>query len=197
MKSDKRILALFSISVCMTMSCNNPDKGKPASPPGIPIDVAGKVYRLGPAIDSVSTEVMADCDCCGSDLAFLKDSSFIMAEYCIGDNTYSTGKYSIGDNQVILRFNPKQVTSVFEDVEEVPRDSDTSPVVAPVMPAREFQIKTRENRDARLLVSQLNSKLVLKTTGKDTDYGMVGTNTIDKLIKQMKEDSVWQQLQIK
>lgn len=75
------------------------------------IDLSGAVFFIGPEIDPKQQEIIAECDCCASDLAFLDDSSFIYVERCLGGDTYVKGSYLAFNDHVFLHIDGNTVSS--------------------------------------------------------------------------------------
>lgn len=92
-------------------------------------DLSGEVFFIGPEVDSINARIVADCDCCASDLAFINDSSFIFILRCLGGDTYIKGDYLTFGDQLILRTDGEVVSSEVEfslsDI-EIPMKYETS-----------------------------------------------------------------------
>lgn len=107
---------LFVILLC---SCT---KGKPVTVPEINTDfnvnrkaeVSGFVFFIGPELDSTDVDIIADCDCCASELAFINDSSFLYEELCLGGNAYAKGDYIVFGDLLILRTNQEVLSEEYE-----------------------------------------------------------------------------------
>ncbi|MNJ84864.1 hypothetical protein D3C87_23260 [compost metagenome] len=99
-----------------TISCSGSSSKQKVMVPISPIqfetvDLSGEVFFIGPEIDSLHAEVVAECDCCASDLAFINDSSFIFIVRCLEGDTYVKGNYLTFGDQLILRTNGEVVVS--------------------------------------------------------------------------------------
>ncbi|MNU80502.1 hypothetical protein D3C71_701350 [compost metagenome] len=69
------------------------------------------MFFIGPEIDSTQPKIVADCDCCASDLAFINDSSFIYIARCLEGDIYVKGNYLTFGKHLILRTNGEVVES--------------------------------------------------------------------------------------
>jgi len=73
--------------------------------------LSGKLFLLGPQLDSIAVEAIAGCDCCASDLAFINDSVFTFVVLCLGGDDFYKGKYSITPGAILLNFDDEYVYS--------------------------------------------------------------------------------------
>lgn len=80
-------------------------------------DLSGAVFFIGPGINQEKTEIIAECDCCASDLAFLNDSLFIYVERCLGGDTYIKGSYIAFGEHVFLHIDENIIVSEENPIE--------------------------------------------------------------------------------
>ena len=118
------VLAILSIAI---ISCNRNGLENTHSIKEIKIEFKNKLFFIGPELDSASAKIVADCDCCGSDLAFISDSTFLFASYCLEGDSYSKGKYLIQGKKLNLYFDSLTVSTIYnaeiEDSISTPIDS--------------------------------------------------------------------------
>ncbi len=70
----------------------------------------GKVFEMGGEQHLTDSCTFSfECDCCFSHLIFNYDSSFLMLDYCVDENTLKYGKYAIMDSTIILNFDGKSI----------------------------------------------------------------------------------------
>jgi hypothetical protein len=179
----KVILAIW-LFITLFPPCNSPhvsNTNSSAESEVLVIDILNKVYLFGPSFDSTTSKVEANCDCCTSSLAFLKDSTFIYISYCLEGDNYSKGKYSVDGKQILLHFDSLSVTQSFGFV------ADTS-----------YQVSKASPSTSSVEISSYKSMPVLvhKVDGV-TEYGIEdGSSNHKKLIDRLKADSIWQNLNL-
>ena len=140
-----------------------------------------KVYFFSPFLDAAAYKGEAPCDCCTSNLAFYKDSSFIFISYCLEGDNFSKGNFSVSGKDLLLHFDSVVVIQSFGFV------SDTSYEVLKVVP-----------KTTALRVSSFKSKplLVLNDDGVK-QYGLEdATTSFDHIHKKVKIDSIWKNLNL-
>ncbi|MCW3074671.1 MAG: hypothetical protein JWP69_1740 [Flaviaesturariibacter sp.] len=172
MKIKSQIIAwlLIVLFIACTSKVSN-RKGNPI--PGF----SGKVFSFSPFLDSAAYKGEAPCDCCTSNLAFYKDSSFIFISYCLEGDNFSKGKFSVQEKDLLLHFDSVEVIQSFGFV------ADTSYEVHKVVP-----------KTAALQISNVKSKplLLLKNDNGLIEYGVEDTTTtLYHINKKVKIDSIW------
>ena len=191
----QKVLTFFCFVILLT-SCNRTpptnDTDKLYTNVNSKIDLANKVYFIGPVIDSVSSKIQAECDCCASDLLFFGDSTFVLISYCEGSDTYSKGAYSVRVNKLLLYYDPLRVTKS-DDFES---ETDTSKVMKAYT---SYEISRSPSIVPIVQISFLKSKPFLSLKYKEgTDYGMENDSiSFQKFVKNLKSDSVWIKLNLK
>lgn len=143
-------------------------------------DFSGKLFFIGPDLDSVHGEVVAECDCCASDLAFMSDSTFLYVELCLGGDVYIKGKYRVFGNLLILQTDEKVLSSEYEY-------ADTSGMEFPT----NYEIIQQKTNYHAYAISDLKGKQLLTYRKEDyEEYGMPvngGMNRFMDGIKYEKE----------
>ena len=153
------------------------------------VDLADKTFFFGPTLDSTKTEILAECDCCASEILFSKDSSFIAAFYCLEGDSFAKGKFGVTNNKLILSFAPLEVTKL-NDM-EADYDSTT------YQKTLNFQVIERQFPKSIIDISFLNSKIVLTTNGEEKDYGIESKDRSNALfLNSLRKDSVLHYLKI-
>ncbi|MBS1594198.1 MAG: hypothetical protein JST90_07720 [Bacteroidetes bacterium] len=69
----------------------------------------GPHLSFGPTLNDTACSIESPCDCCASDILFSDEHHFIAIFWCLQDNTYAHGTYSIEGGQVYLQFEGKKV----------------------------------------------------------------------------------------
>lgn len=62
---------------------------------GVGQDFTGQVFMLTEYFVDDKCEVFAECDCCSTDLFFLKDKEFGMVSRCLYNDSYFRGTYGL------------------------------------------------------------------------------------------------------
>ncbi|MDQ3276724.1 MAG: hypothetical protein M3Q06_00245 [Bacteroidota bacterium] len=181
----RNLICLFVF--CIVGCANDGQVGK--KPYAAKVALADKVYFFGPAVDSTSTDVLAECDCCASEILFEKDSSFIAAFYCLEENTYAKGTFSVIADKLILTYAPEDVIKR--------NDTDAEYGSATYKKTSNFQVTTRQIPKSTLSISFLNAKTVLSTDGEEKDFGMESKEqTRLSFLAALRKDSVLHYLNI-
>ena len=68
-------------------------------------EFAGKIFTIGPEIDSLKLTTFGYCDCCTGDISFQDDLTFILANYCEGSEDYFFGSYILGESVLKLFYH--------------------------------------------------------------------------------------------
>lgn len=180
-----RVQKLFYLIICgiSLTACN---KGKPLPVPEITvpfandhsIDLSGSVFFIGPELDSVNMEIIAACDCCASDLAFLNDSSFVYIERCMGGDVYVKGNYLIFGNILILHTDNKIVSSEYEMSPDIEL-------------AEKYEIIQQKRTYHAYLISNLKGKEVISFAKDDfAEYGMPAQISISSFLEEFRKEKV-------
>ena len=77
--------------------------------------LSGQVFILSESFIDDKCEVIADCDCCGTDLFFLSSTRFGFVSRCLSGDSYFTGTYTLKTNRLILNFNKKYVIEIVDE----------------------------------------------------------------------------------
>lgn len=139
--------------------------------------LSGKLFFVGPLIDSGKVEIQAPCDCCASNLAFLNDSVFLYQFMCLEGDDYQKGIYEKVGNLVVFRFNDSRVKST--------RYLGTNK-------AETFETLKGEIFYSSMKVSELKSKTVLTYTFGDMhEYGMENRKvSFNSYVNQLKKNGI-------
>jgi hypothetical protein len=153
------------------------------------VELADKTFFFGPGLDSTNVDVLAECDCCGSEIVFNKDSTFIAAFYCLEGDSFAKGKFAATDKRVTLTFAPMEVTKLY--------DMDADYDSATYQKTSNFQVVKRQIPTAVMDISFLNSKIVLTTNGEERDYGVESKErTKSSFMSSLRKDSVLHYLKV-
>ena len=172
----------FFFTVIFLTACNS---GKPLSIAKIKIDfidahktdLSETVFFIGPELDSTAVDIIADCDCCASNLAFVNDSSFIYIELCMGGNSYIKGSYILFGDLLILQTN-KEILSEEYEVGSMEEDLPTN-----------YEIIQQDPVYLGYRVSELKGKQVITYTKDDyAEYGMLDSGSVDWFLKEWSKE---------
>ena len=78
--------------------------------------LTGMIFELGP--DKKDCKIYGECDCCTSDLYFLDDKKFALADYCESDIVLMSGDYKVLAGKLILTFKQSSVISGQDGTDE-------------------------------------------------------------------------------
>ena len=128
--------------------------------------------------------VVADCDCCASNLAFVNDSVFIFESLCLEGDDYFKGTYFKFKSLIFLKFYPMRVSAIH-------------------YPGEDKETTWEKERDSVfcsvLNFSTLKSEWVISASyyGEDTDYGMRNRSIpMRKYLNNLKSLGVWNRLEL-
>jgi hypothetical protein len=153
------------------------------------VELADKTFFFGPTLDSTNIEILAECDCCASEILFNKDSSFIAAFYCLEGDSFTKGKFGVTDEKLTLTFAPLEVTKL-NDL-EADYDSTT------YQKTLNLQVIKRQISKSIIDISFLNSKIVLTTNAEEKDYGIESKDRSNaSFLSRLRKDSVLHYLKI-
>lgn len=159
----------FFLAGILLSACDN---GIPVALPAVSTDFLkgdltiqnSAFFLIGPDIDSVNAQVVAECDCCASELALLNDTSFIYTALCLGGDSYVKGNYVFFGNLLILHTDEDVISEEYEYA-AAPDGGDTPIHYEVIKQERKFHIYQ---------LSALKGKPFITYTSKD-DYKEYGT----------------------
>lgn len=183
-----KLVCVFFGLVTLLTGCSGTAKKKmtfplpfPAIRPESP-DMSGKVFFIGPKIDSVKAEIEAGCDCCASDLAFVDSTSFIYIERCLGGDVYVKGEYLSFGNILLLRTDKEYVSS--ED--SMPPDT--------VFQTTYEMGYSKKNNYIGYTLSELKGKRFITYSSEDyTEYGMETAISTAHFLKEFQGEKTLEQ----
>jgi len=104
--------------------------------------LAGQVFILAEKYDNTTCEIVAECDCCASDLFFLNSKDFALISRCLFNDTYYKGTYLISKGKLTLNFNQKYVVElVNEETDKITHNVTKTKIESDV-----FSISTCEKK---------------------------------------------------
>lgn len=142
--------------------------------------LSGQSYLLTDSLND-KCKVVANCDCCATDLIFLTDKTFLMVDNCIYDDSYYTGTYSRTQTKVTLTFKQVTVHDIFDEVTKKSRNEKRSANIKPI----EFSIK----------ICGTNKTMLEHPTIKQLKHGERQATIKEKeLIRKLKASKEWKML---
>ena len=178
----RNLSALFLVSFLLVACTPKKDLAIPVLVPEFLAesnnDFSGKLFFIGPELDAARAEVVADCDCCASDLAFLDDSVFLYVELCLGGDVYVKGKYRAFGNLLILQTDEEVLSSEYEY-------ADTSGFDFPTR----YEVIKQKRAYHAYTISDLKGKQLITYRKEDMEeYGMPTTGSVRHLLDEMKQE---------
>lgn len=175
----QKLIYILALGISV-ISC---DKGKPLALPEISadfvkeytIDLSGTLFFIGPELDSIHAQIIAECDCCASDLAFLSDSSFIYVERCLEGDGFVKGSYLAFDNYVFLRIDENTVSSSFGILDPETTYTET---------------KQKESYIVYTLQDLKGKQLLHYTNGSYQEFGLRSDRSIDDFLEEFRDEKV-------
>ena len=141
--------------------------------------LSNSTFFIGPELDSTKAEIIAACDCCASNLAFVGDSSFLYEEMCLGGDSYIKGDYILLGDILIIRTNKELVSEEYE-VGSMEED----------FPIR-YEVVQQEPRYLSYKVSNLKGKQVIVYSKDDyTEYGIRDSGSVKKFLEELRKEKV-------
>lgn len=141
--------------------------------------LSNSIFFIGPELDSAKAEIIADCDCCASHLAFVDDSSFIYEVFCLGGDSYIKGDYVLFGDMLIIRTNKEIVDEEYE----VGSMEEDFPIT--------YEVVQQEPRYLSYKVSVLKGKQVIVYSKDDyTEYGIRDSGSVKKFLEELRKEKV-------
>lgn len=142
-------------------------------------DMSGKVFFIGPEIDSVKADIVAACDCCASDLAFIDSTSFIYIERCLGGDVYVKGHYLAFGNTLLLQTDKEYVSS-----------EDSMPPDTVFQTTYELGY-SKKNNYINYTLSELKGRRFVTYSREDyTEYGIETDDSIPHFLKEFRGEKI-------
>lgn len=138
--------------------------------------LSGKVFRIGPSLDSLNTKAFGECDCCTSHLAFINDSLFVTIDECLHNYGYFKGNYKIVGDTVKLISDPLYILA--EEDEEL--------MLKNINKVNLVRIKS-DKREFNWIKFVLNNKDCYKTNMDSLSFATPDTTSINLFIENLKE----------
>jgi hypothetical protein len=174
------VLPLFVFILLIVGCSGTSESAKP--PPAAVASLADRVFSFGPSIDSVNVEALAECDCCGSETLFRKDSSFIAIFYCLEGDSYVKGRYTLLSDKLVLRYDPQEITRI--------NDTDAMYDSLAYQKTQAFQVVNRTIPESAFTISFLKSKVILAATDEDIYFGTESkSQTPSAFLDRLRKDS--------
>ena len=82
---------------------------------GIGQDFTGQVFIVAEEFLEEECRVVAECDCCATELFFLPGTKFGFVSRCLSGDTYFTGTYSLASSRLVLKFMSVYVDEIVDD----------------------------------------------------------------------------------
>jgi hypothetical protein len=142
----------------------------------------GQVYLMTEHATSDECQAQLECDCCSSDIVFLTDKVFVMADRCIHNNTYFRGTYTAIDEYLTLKFSQFSVEEIYNDTTEESRYEKNNLKI----PSARFYITTCNTNKSILQATDL--KVLTKAFKEPAEKA-------ERKIKALKESRAWALLQ--
>lgn len=155
------------------------------------LNLSGQVYFYAPELNPNTCEAFGECDCCSGRFLFLDDTTFLTIDVCESDDWYYKGKYKIVNSTIVLTYDSLMVEKNYNWEKE----TDTTGTVT-----TEYFIKTsKTNRRTSVLTRIVCEKNnCFKTNDKRTIFATPDKKQkLSDLIKQLKEEGIWDKLEIK
>lgn len=178
---------LYIIPILMgLLACNTPQNH---IPPVVNKPVlSGKVYLYGPAFDSATCKAVADCDCCGGDILFYNDSTYILIDYCENEISYHKGLYTLNDSGLVLVSDSISVNQSYKEPESV-IDSKIPYVITDTMLAKNTTV-------AKLYSCKGKPYFVMNTNGETYYFAPDTNDLLNNKINGLKREGIWDRLKM-
>jgi hypothetical protein len=154
-----------------------------------PLAMSGQLYYFAPELDSIKGQAIGYCDCCSSHLLFLNDTEFVAVGYCIGSDTYYKGTYKVNDNTISFQCDSLRVDK--ETNWEAESDTTNKDIPAFFVNTRNYKMST-----FRWTRFEFKGKTCFYTDSKESPYATPNNEVKSRFIKETKQDSVWDKLEI-
>ncbi len=200
MKQPFSIIVLIAI-IMMACNCTNKQEATAASstektqetktikrkalPPKS--SLKGQLYLFAPELNTADCSAAGSCDCCSWNILFPSDTSFVMIDYCEASYTYFKGTYTFDNTLLTLNFSNRSVEKTFNE-ESITTHKE---------PTYIYNVNTVDSSKMTFIKQHCNREPIFKGNNGYADYGVIDKKrSLKKLLRSMKEDGVWQKLQL-
>lgn len=104
----KRIYLLVILTLSACQKKETAPVSKPAEDFLETADLHSKVYYISTNLNKDCEAYNIGCDCCDGKILFLRNGTFVSDFYCVPNEIYNTGTYSIENKKLILEYSHKQ-----------------------------------------------------------------------------------------
>lgn len=151
--------------------------------------LSGKAYFFGPNFDKKNCTIIAECDCCSSNILFLNERDFIAICYCESEQEFLKGRYQVIGENVVLNYNSLSIDKEYNYEKEVDSTGADIP---------DYFITTKKSPARKEILKGFSCKgqLYFQTGDTAIDYGAIEKEkTIQDYITLLKEEGIWEMLQ--
>ncbi len=172
------ICKIIAVSLLITSSCNNQKLDKQTQEQSKKKQtLSGKVYRIGPGLDSINIQSFGECDCCSGQVAFINDSSFIAIDECLHNNGYFKGYYEVIGDTVRLMTDSLYVLA--EVTEGLSKEDDNKV---------SLKISSNNTMEYYWIKHSLNNKEYFKTNMDSLSYATPDTSDVRSFFSLLKSE---------
>lgn len=140
----------------------------------------GQVYMLAEDFSDDKCEVIAECDCCSSDLFFLSTTRFCFVSRCISGDSYFSGIYSVKSSKLKLTLDKKYVTEITDEEYNVTK--------------LETKVKNTSTIDLEVLRCGQRQRLTHPTNKGWKNGSRYRQKKEAEMMKELKTSKQWKQL---
>jgi hypothetical protein len=155
----------------------------------LPLKMSESVYFVAPFLDSSTVEASDPCDCCGSEILLMDESTFAGVHYCIESDLFFKGTYNIEGSKIYFHTDAQ----IIKKQKNWEAEADTS---GRNLPDFVFIPDTTTPVSFQWTASRLNGKPYFLTTLNETPYASIRKDKRQEFITYLKQDSVWIQLNL-
>jgi hypothetical protein len=155
------------------------------------LNLSEQVYFYAPELNTNTCEAFGECDCCSGRFLFLNDNDFLTIDVCESDDWYYKGKYKIVNDNVVLTYDSLMVEKNYNWEKE----TDTTGTVT-----TEYFIKTSKTKTRTSVLTRIvyEKNICFKTDDKRANFVTLDKKQkLSDLIKQLKDEGIWDKLEIK
>lgn len=183
------ILFVTLIFLACESKMNNPNSESESKRKALTVqDISGKVFEFGPDLDPKSCEVVAECDCCSDDVVFVNDTDCYMTVYCLEENTFHKGTYTVSNDKIEMTFSGKMVSQI----DLIDTISDTIKNAA----TPGFTLKTETIGSEKITIDRLEcaGKELFSYGTDQKQYGTLSKTPVNEYVATLKKEGIWQLL---
>lgn len=149
------------------------------------------VIFFAPTIDTTNCEIIAECDCCAWEIAFINKTEFIEVSYCMDEISVSKGTYQVDNKKINLSYNGFHINKLHDEKKEARyKNKDTA-----IYTWSTTKIKPFNNTLSKMKCKNKKTYYASSESGEDRTFGYIDNKqNTKKFIGKLKKEGIGNRL---